>query len=385
MSKKHISEGFEPTYIPCLKIDTKNNRRFLFDFRVDGKRYRKLYYVKAANHNKRDNIDEASAALTKYRKEIKNGISVQCAALDEYFYKFMSTKTRSVWNEKLIRYYNLYIGNCNLYGIEATSDTKLIRKYGPCKIGHKKINDIHLLHFEKIKKNMEDIRLAERTQNILFEILHPLYEWLIINKHIEEDNIAKHIKQTINVKKQKRIVVNPQSLLKELYRAIYTLYADNPYYRAMFLFFFYGRRKTETLELKWNHIDLENNSYTIVDPKIDEQQTFMLPAEVKEALLQIPDTKRGYVFKSPVKKGKHIVNIERHAKKIKDMTTDKFSIHYCRHILVSALAEQNVSKIVLQNVLGHTDGQSINRYISNDNKNAGKFTQPIINKMLKVA
>ena len=379
MSKKHMSSDYAKTNYPGLKIHKNSNRHFLFDFRVSGKRYRQLYTVKATNHSKRDNINEALIALEKKKDRIKGAPNPQ-GTMDSYFYQFMSVKKETDWNKKLVRYYNLYIGTCELFGVSNTNN----EAYDKFKIGHMKINTIKLLHLEKIKKNMIDLQLKERTQNLIFEVLNPFYKWLVSN-NILEDNIAKNIKEDINVAQQKRVVVNPQKLLKELHSAIHTLYQEDPFYRAMFLFFTYGRRKMEVLKLKWSHIDFENNRYILAKTKSGKQQTFTLPGEIKEALQQIAGKKRGYVFKSPIRPGMHIANIDRQTRKLKERTTDEFTIHYCRHILVSALSLHNINKNTLGNLLGHIDSHSIDRYVSENTEAACKFVQPVLENIFQKA
>jgi len=117
------------------------------------------------------------------------------------------------------------------------------------------------------------------------------------------------------------------------YLGITDYYKDEPFYKALFLFGFTGRRKSEILNLKWENIDLNGDYYWIEDTKNGEKQRYPLPAMVKVALLGIKDDHSGLVFKSPIT-GKAIVNIDRQMRQIRKHTgIDNLTLHYMRNIL----------------------------------------------------
>ena len=66
-------------------------------------------------------------------------------------------------------------------------------------------------------------------------------------------------------------------LHKKIFTGINAYYHDDPFYRALFLFGFTGRRKSEILNLKWENIDFKHNYYSIEDIKTDDQQKYQLP------------------------------------------------------------------------------------------------------------
>jgi len=78
---------------------------------------------------------------------------------------------------------------------------------------------------------------------------------------------------------------------------IMTVYKDNPHHRALFLFGFSGRRKTETICIKWEDIDFENKTYIIVgaNSKTDADMTFTLSDDLIDSLSEFCDIK-GQVF-----------------------------------------------------------------------------------------
>jgi len=379
MSKMYNKNEYLPTGFPGLKQNKKDKALFFFDFRVNGKRYRKFHREKATNHTAKDYVLNAAVVLKKYKEQV-DGIDSSNLTLNDYFYNFMQRMKKSDWNIKRVQNYNRYIGSCTLYGCKVEENTP----YKKVKVGDKPVQKITSKDIENIIVKMDHLKLCDRTKNSIFEVLNPLYKWMLKHHYVQE-NIAQYNKVKITLKDQKKKVINADIKLKELYQAVCKVYADDPFYRAMFLFFIYGRRKMEVLKLKWSEINLDSDEYILIDPKGHDHQTFKLPKEIKEALLQIPYNKKGYVFKSTKRQGQHIKYIDRQVAKINKILSFKLTIHYSRHILVTALSNQNVNKPILSAVLGHTDLQSINRYITPDYKNAGMITIPIIEEVLQVA
>lgn len=101
------------------------------------------------------------------------------------------------------------------------------------------------------------------------------------NKLMSE-NPAQEI--IIKIPSQKKIVTNAIELFKKVYEGITEYYKDNPFYQALFLFAFTGRRKSEILNLKWGNVDLNNDYYWIEDTKNGEKQRYPLPLMIIKTL-----------------------------------------------------------------------------------------------------
>jgi len=115
-----------------------------------------------------------------------------------------------------------------------------------------------------------------------------------------------------------------------MFTAIMDLYADDPYYRAFFLFALSGRRKSEILKLRWENIDLENNYYWIADAKPNENQRYDLPPLIKKALLELGRRKKGWVFFSFNNPNEHLKKPDRQVDRLKKhLNMPEFSLHYC--------------------------------------------------------
>ena len=344
----------------------------MFDFRINGKRHRKSFKIQAINHSPRDNLKEARLKLEEIKEDILNGYTLKRLRLDDLFKIYMDTQPKTDWTHKKKHIYDLYIGDSGLSNIVREPTAELIAKrkaYQAHKIGHRYIDEIKPMHIEKIISKMAKTHnLSPRSQKAIIEVLSPLFDYAIRNK-ISKDNPTEFIK--IKIPSQKKIVTNATELFKRVYRGITDYYKDEPFYKALFLFGFTGRRKSEILNLKWENLDLGADYYWIENTKNGEKQRYPLPAMVKVALLEILDNKKGLVFKSPIT-GKAMVNLDRQMRQLrKHIGVDNLTLHYMRNILVSALAEQSTEAVTLSGILGHKDINTINKYLSNSTMKSG--------------
>ncbi len=186
--------------------------------------------------------------------------------------------------------------------------------------------------------------------------------------------------------RKKKIVKDAKNKLTLLYKTIMTIYADDGFYRALFLFSLFGRRFNEIATLQWSDIDILNNTYTVraENCKIGEEQVYELPTPIAEALSDIK-TDGNLVFESSVTKGK-ISTPKRQLVKLKKATgIEELTMHYFRHILVSAMGEIGVAGTILSASLGHTNLSTVNDFYLSANhrkssQTANKAIEGIINK-----
>lgn len=409
-----------PNLYVSIKEDETKGFKFLARFMHDGN-----IKTKVLGHSKKDNLTPRSAnkLLEAYQKDIENGYtSSDRLKLDELFKIYFEHQKATKWNEVKKGIYNRYIKK---------------------PLGSKAIETIKPMQIKKIINDLSKKGLKERTQKTILEVLKPLFKFALENKMIKE-NPAQNI--NVKIPNQKKIVTGATELFNQVYQAITTYYKDEPYYQALFLFGFTGRRIGEVLSLKWENVDFINDYYWIEDTKNDDKQKYPLPPYIKEQLLQIPDTKRGLVFKSP-QTGKEISNYDRQMRQLKkqmalmysydnplyqaytilktrDKTDtyimalkwddklsediqailsrydgaksglvfenlikdkfDKLSPHYMRNILVSMLAEHHTEAIVLSGILGHKDTNTINKYLSINHFKSGTEGLKTIDTILDV-
>jgi len=343
-----------------MKIHKKDNTKFLFDFRVEDKRYRKAYKINNIGWDKKTCIKEAKREMMRYKEDVEAGY----------------TSSNKINLDKLK---DLYFENLKATKWKTIKDN-IYKRYITKKLGKKIIEDIKPMHIKKVINEMDKQGLSPRTQKSILEVLKPMFRFALENKLIREVPT-----DYINVKipNQKKIVTNATELYKKVYKGIIELYQDEPFYKTLFLFGLTGRRKSEILNLKWENIDFKNNYYWITDTKNDDNQKYPLSQILKTLLLEFKERK-GLVFPSPITGGV-ITNLDRQMKHLKEHTEiPTLSLHYMRNILVSMLAEQNTEAIVLTGILGHKDVNTINKYLSINHFKSGTEGLKTIDKIIDV-
>ena len=331
-----------PNLYESIKIDKLKGRKYLARFRVEDKIYTKVLGYSKKNGVVAISPKDAGKLLDTYKEVIEAGYtSTDKITLNRLFDLYFETlDTSKQWTHKKKYIYKHYV---------------------QAHLGKKKIEKIREMDIQTILNKMNKQGLSPRTRKSVMEVLNPLFKFANTNKYLR-DNPTMGI--TVKVPSQKKIVTNATELFKKVYAGINAYYHDNPYYRALFLFGFTGRRKGEILNLKWENIDFTHNYYWIEDTKTDDQQKYQLPPYLIEPLQAIKDDRKGLVFKSPIT-GKKIINIDRQMRQLKKfLELDTLSMHYMRNILVSALAEQGIEAITLSGILGHKDPNTINKYLS---------------------
>lgn len=333
---------YKITKYPNLYKSNKKDKlgfKYLMWIKIDGKIYKKIlgYSEKDKLTNKK-----ANEILIKKRDDIQAGfIPSDSITLDKLFSLYFDTldKTKKWTYQKKYRY-ELYIKPS---------------------LGKKKISKLLEKDISSLISKIKEDGLSPRTQKTVLEILKPLFKFAIRNKYLKE-NPSEYI--TVKIPNQKKVVTNATDLFINIHKGIITYFKDNPFYQALFLFGFTGRRKIEIFNLKWENIDFKNNYYWIEDTKNNDKQKYILPPYIKEQLLLINDDKKGLVFKSPIS-GEALDSVERQVKNLKKFVNiNNLSFHYMRNILVSMLAEQKTEAIVLSGILGHKDVNTINKYLS---------------------
>jgi len=354
-----IIADYSKTKHTGLKIH-KNRITFLFDIRVNGKRYRKVWESNP-NHNKADRLKTAYNALEQYRKNIEhqNNITADAdATVDTYWETLTDIKT-SKWSkpqmDKNKAYYNKYIRRM---------------------LGKKRIRDIKPSMFTQLNKTLS--HLSPRTQKMAYELLIPIFKLAVEDEIIDRSPIKQaHIPKRKQLE-EKKVITDAVTKYRKVYDAINKVYVDNPHHRAIFLLGFHGRRRNEVLNLQWEDIDFENDTYTVRanTSKVNVDMTFQLPPDVKAALLEFRDTS-GDVFTV-----KNIV--QRYHQVRKECGIPEFTFHWMRNLSVSALSSMGVEVTHLSAMLGHTDSGTIRKYLSLQREASTAVTNKAAQKLLEI-
>lgn len=365
----YLQVSYKGNTIPNLKIHKDNDSKFVIEFRVNRKRYRKTFTVDGSTKGR--NIELARRVLDQYITEISQVSNKPSSAsphmiINDYFDRLLEIK-RNNWSEphkyKLKGYFTKYI--------------KPI-------IGEKEISEVKSSDITTIGANVS--HLSKRSQKRLTEVLHPLFELAIEDESVQVSPIKKSHRVTRKMVEEKRVIYNAVEKYKKVHKSILSVYENNPTMRAIFLFGFYGRRRNEVLSLKWENVDLKNNTFIIPkeESKVGIDLEFTLPEEIKPALEEIAKYtgKEGLVFKSP--RGGQYSDIREHIYSIRtDSGIEEFGYHWMRNLAVSALSSQGVDAIHLSSLLGHTDTNTVKQYLSLQRKESSGMMQEVSKGLLK--
>jgi integrase len=351
---------YTETIEPGLKSN-KHFTKFYCRIKVDGKTKKLILDYTTKAWDKRTRISEARGELSKLREKLLDTSvnfddTITLNGLSKLYFKF-KYDDNSEWKKELESVYKNYCEDG---------------------IGKKKIRDIRKIHIDQLVKSMEIKGKSKQTKNgcsprtikkVTTQIIRPMLEYAMENKVLEDIPTIKPPKAN----KQKKKVSEAREKLVVLYTTILDIYEDNPFYRTLFLFAIYGRRWNEIKTLEWRDIDFLNSQYTIrdVNNKIGEDQTYDLPPVIANSLQEIPSNNSGLILKSPVT-GRELTTPKTQISKIKTISgIEELTMHYFRHILVSAMGEMGTAATVLSASLGHTNLQTVNDYYLSANHTKG--------------
>lgn len=359
----------------CEKVSTgikatKDYKRFFFTLTYNGKKKRKVLDFTRKGWNKKDCIKEARKAYIDFEDEVMDdgGLFTADTKLNTIKEAYFEHEARGSeqYNETRKRNYELYIEPS---------------------LGNLAVSKISLNMMNQIKTAMLKRGQTRQTKNgckaktineVLVNTLLPILRYAEANGAIDRVPVFKKLKSDTTKKR----VTNATETLAKLYNAIMTRYADDPYYRSMFLLALYGRRWGEITKLHTDNIDLDAGTYTIPDEdsKIDEWLTFALPEPLKYALIDLaPDD--GLVFrKIGQADDAKIWTPKKQVAKLKDdVGLDKLTMHYFRHIVSTALLEMGETSAVAAATLGHKTTATTEKYYAtlHSEKSTGKAIEAI--------
>ena len=366
-----ILKDYEPVKIggvrvPHLKRHRQDKSRFLFDFTKNKKRYRHTYTAPKdtpANMAKmaKARCEEYYAHAGRIRDDLRPDI-----LLDDYWERYCRLK-EPAWSSNHKRTLKGYYSN----------------HIAP-HIGQKQVRRITEAEIEDVVNGVSGI--SRRSQKVILEILKPLFSRAIKEGVVTESPVKIEIRR--NAAEEKKIVLGAEEKFKRLHKAINDLYRDNPKVRAAFLFGLNGRRLSEVLTLRWSDIDLQNATYVVrkENSKVKADMTFSLNGELIEAIKELEARRDSeWVFSSNRDPAKRMVRLSQYYEEVGEKSgIEGFHFHLMRNILVSALAgKDGVDVADLSSLLGHTDTNTLRKYLSLQREQASRKASEAITRMLR--
>ncbi len=318
-----------------LKQHKKDKTHYLIDITFMGKRKKKQIVA--------NSFMDAYKALEHFKNELERqrATNVNLKATVNDYWKVVQIDAN--WKDSIKRNYNYYY-----------------EKHLKHLLGNIAIVDLKPATLSTLNSNLRHLKTRSRRK--AYEILNPIIARAIEDELISVSPIKKHHVPVRKASEEKKFITDAENKYYLVHKAIHEVFPDRPDLKAIFLFGFHGRRVGETVQLKWNDIIFNDNTYLIraEHSKVNEDMIFTLPEEIKDALLEISDAKLNSnddVFK--------IKNVTRYYKVIREHTgIDEYEFHWMRNLLASALASQGVEAIHLSAILGHNDPNTIKKYLS---------------------
>ncbi len=343
-----------------IKLNKKNDKKFLFDVSVKKLRRKKII---ALDGTESEMYQAAIRAYAEFRLDIYEGYFLDAVTFDEMFKRWLLLKQSTRFSRSLHGTYKnhvkKYIGSMNLKDIKAR-DIDIIM------IGVKHQAAASRKRIVSIIKGVLMLALNEKIIKVL-----PLE--------------SRHTVR-VNSLEQKTIIIHAERKYKTVHESIMTVFAHDPKFRAVFLFGLSGRRKTEILFLQWNDVSLANRTYVVKSShsKIKQDLIFSLPGEIVAALREIKGKKKpkGLIFINPnTKRG--YTDIRSKVQMIRDHSGwNEFGFHRMRNLTASALFSSGVDAGHLSSLLGHTNPKTLQQYLTMQRVEACEIVEDAAKKLL---
>ncbi len=369
--KGHLFDSFNEGWL--MAIDTKdypnkigvgvyaNNSfdKFYYVFSYNKKKYRGLIDFSDRNWNKRKRKEEALFKVSALKKEKELGMGDGRVLLDKYFYAHYELRKETAWVKTLVSHYRRYV-----------SPT----------LGKMKLEKILNEHIKEVLKSQYDKGLSDRTIKQTLEALSPVFADALSNRIIVFNPLDGVKVQRPNTKK---IVTNASHEVKIIYNGIIEEFANEPYYKAFYLFALQGRRKSEIMTLLVEDVSFEHGYYILRDVKNREHQKMHLSEELADLLIEFMDKKEKYVFYSPSSSTGHIVNVEKVTARLRKRIGKRFTLHYMRNVVVSAMAEMGASGSEMGASLGHNNMNTLSKYLTMPYQEGSRRASEVIDEIVR--
>lgn len=232
--------------------------------------------------------------------------------------------------------------------------------------------DWHKKPLLKITKDMVAKRhrqLGERSHarsNLSMRVLRALFNFaageyedengqsLILENPV---NRLSHTRAWYRVDRRKSVIKAYE--LVNWYQALQSVKAESDGYQCsticdyLLLILLTGLRRTEAMQLKWDHIDFDERSFTVMDTKNHEQHTLPLSDYLYDLLKnRYEGAYSPYVFPGDGKQG-HIIEPRKTMNKITDRSGVSFTLHDLRRTFITIAESLDIPAYALKRLLNH--------------------------------
>jgi integrase len=237
-------------------------------------------------------------------------------------------------------------------------------------IGKMRLVDLRPLHMERVKKVMLDDGKAPRRVQYALAVIRQTWNMARSRGLVQGDWPGKDVKVPSFDNRRMRFLTSPEAdeLLAEIKKR------SEQTHNIALISMDCGLRFGEIVKLQWGHIDTDNMTIRVVDPKGTKgtkSRTAFMTQRVKEMFKSLPQgIKTDLVFKDR-EHGGQIQKIShafwRSVDKLKlndgvEDRRDKIVFHSLRHSYASNLVAAGADLYVVSQLLGHSDVTMAARY-----------------------
>ncbi len=254
-----------------------------------------------------------------------------------------------------------YLPHAEEYKRSVWRDKQLYTRIAP-QFGHMLIKEVTRLQVQQFQRKLSAEGLSPATVNhhlqLMRRLLNLAVEWAFLDR-----NVLQRIK-LLHVDNRREAFLT-ESQVVDLVEVLKT--DDNRLVCMIVLFLLStGARLREGLSVEWDHLDIENAIWKIPGSNSKSKRTKHIPLS-DSALWALKAVARRegspFVFASPVT-GKAFTGISRTWYKLRRKAglPSNFRIHDLRHSFASRLVSAGESLYVVQQMLGHADPRTTQRY-----------------------
>ncbi|MEA2051178.1 MAG: phage integrase SAM-like domain-containing protein [Campylobacterota bacterium] len=241
--------------------------KFYYSFMISSKKFSGKLDYSTKNWNSSMKLAVAKTTVSKLKAKhkqliIKNPI----LTFDSFIQKSYSLTQKS--NFVQIDYYEKYI-----------------KRF----IGLMEVSEINHFEIKKIFDFQYYKNLKLSTLKITYSFLHEIFS-LAVKRNIIKVNPCNSF--NINVIQENIYLKTIKEKLNEIYNVSSIVFQNQPSYLAFILFILHGRRKKDIMNLRWELIDFDNNSFVL---KVSKKKNHYLHPTIKEELLKVRK-KFGFIY-----------------------------------------------------------------------------------------
>lgn len=308
---------------------------------------------------------------------LKTAVRLRLDYIDKYKHGIIkdNKKTINLLFEEYLEYRKATISHSWHYNSHINYN-----KYLKNEIGHKLPQTVTASDIQKIVNAMLESGKAPQTAKQIKEIVTAFYKYLPNLGVKEIDNIGKLVK--IPKFDNTRHVELTDEQIHRLFDAIYK-YKDIKI-RTIFIWLTHGRRKGEVLNMKWEDINFENNTYTLEGELTKNRQTqiYDLSETLLACLKEYGIKEKGLIFPSNTKPNQIIgkTGMDYHWKNIRIATGfANINMHDLRHVVGNFAVNKGYGLEVIASALGHKSSNITKRYSHVKRESASSVIDDLVN------